>query len=65
MDFNRSNAVNESFLIHILGGWREFFNGHDVLVEHLTIRSSRPHVVAAATCIRYASTRPLPRHGAA
>ena len=32
---------------------------------NLTIRSSRPRIVAAATCIRYASTRPLPRYGAA
>jgi hypothetical protein len=35
--------------------------------EHgrITIRSSRPHVVASATYLRYASTRPPPRHGAA
>jgi hypothetical protein len=33
--------------------------------RHLTIRSSRPRIVAAATCIRYASTRPPPRCGAA
>ena len=33
--------------------------------SRLTIRSSRPRIVAAATCIRYASTRPLPRYGAA
>ena len=31
----------------------------------LTIRSSRPRVVASATCLRYASTRPPPRCGAA
>jgi len=31
----------------------------------LTIRSSRAHVVASATCLRYASTRPPPRHGPA
>ena len=63
--FNCSNAADKSFLIHILGGWREFLDGHDVLVEHLTIRSSRPRIVASATCLRYASTRPPPRCGAA
>ena len=31
----------------------------------LTIRSSRPRVVAPAAYTRYASTRPPPRHGAA
>ena len=31
----------------------------------LTIRSSRPRIVASATCLRYASTRPPPRCGAA
>ena len=31
----------------------------------LTIRSSRPNIVATATCIRYASTRPSPRCWAA
>jgi hypothetical protein len=31
----------------------------------LTIRSSRPRVVASATCLPYASTRPPPRCGAA
>jgi hypothetical protein len=31
----------------------------------LTIRSSRPRIVASATCLRYASTRPPPRYGAA
>ena len=31
----------------------------------LTIRSSRPRIVASATCLRYASTCPPPRCGAA
>jgi hypothetical protein len=31
----------------------------------LTIRSSRPRIVASAACLRYASTRPPPRCGAA
>ena len=35
------------------------------LRQRLTIRSSRPHVVASAGCTRYASTRPPPRHGSA
>nr|CAS02380.1 putative integron gene cassette protein [uncultured bacterium] len=32
---------------------------------HLTFRSSRPRIVASATCLRYASTCPPPRCGAA
>jgi hypothetical protein len=35
------------------------------ILRHLTIRSSRPRIVASATCLRYASTRPPPRRGAA
>ena len=35
------------------------------LWRRLTIRSSRPRIVASATCLRYASTRPPPRCGAA
>jgi hypothetical protein len=31
--------------------------------RRLTIRSSRPRIVASATCLRYASTRPPPRCG--
>jgi hypothetical protein len=38
---------------------------HTGVLRRLTIRSSRPRIVASATCIRYASTRPPPRHGAA
>ena len=35
------------------------------LPSRLTSRSSRPRIVASATCLRYASTRPPPRYGAA
>ena len=35
------------------------------LPSRLTIRSSRPRIVASATCLRYASTCPPPRCGAA
>ena len=54
-------------LKHLGSGFRQVRQGPICIgiPRHLTIRSSRPHIVASATCIRYASTRPPPRCGAA